>query len=426
MKYRYRVGALLFLLSVITYLDRVCISVAGPRIQEYLHIGPEKWGWVVGIFAISYSVFELPGGWMADRFGPRIVLTRIVLWWSAFTALTGVVSTYTLLLLTRFLFGAGEAGAFPNAAASIASWFPAGERGRAFGFLSLAMQLGGALSPLLVVPIQTRYGWRASFYFFALLGVIWAVLWFLWYRNTPREKVGITSSEIREIGAAESCHQRRLAWRVAVRSANLWAILCMALSFGYGNYFFLAWLPTYLVRARSFREKDLLLATLPFLFGACANLASGMTSDFLLKRFGLRAARCWVGATGLATGSLFAVLAAFTSTKLGTLLLLCFSFAGICFNQSMTFPICIDVAKKFPGSMGGAMNTATQLGSFVSGVVFGYIAKESGNYDRPLFLMGGVLALGALMWLRINPTEEMAEKENEFPTTSTQAFEIQG
>ena len=163
LRYRYRVGALLFLLAVITYLDRVCISVGGPRIQEYLRIGPQQWGWVVGVFAISYGAFEIPGGWMADRFGPRIILTRIVLWWSAFTALTGAISSYPALLLTRFWFGAGEAGAFPSATASIASWFPEGERGRAFGFLSVAIQIGGALSPLLVVPIQMRYGWRTSF-----------------------------------------------------------------------------------------------------------------------------------------------------------------------------------------------------------------------------------------------------------------------
>src|SRR5215472_12578903 len=201
-RYRYRVGVLLFLLAVVTYLDRVCISVAGPRIQEYLHIGPHQWGWVVGVFAIAYAVFEIPGGWMGDRFGPRITLTRIVLWWSAFTALTGAVSSYPLLLLTRVAFGAGEAGAFPNATASVAAWFPASERGRMCGFLSMAMQIGGALSPLLVVPIQLRYGWRASFYIFALVGVAWAAVWFFWYRNTPAEKRGVTAAERNVIGVA--------------------------------------------------------------------------------------------------------------------------------------------------------------------------------------------------------------------------------
>jgi len=381
--------------------------VAGPRIQEYLRIGPQQWGWVVGAFAFAYAAFEIPGGWMADRFGPRIILTRIVLWWSAFTALTGAVSSYPLLLLTRFWFGAGEAGAFPNAAASIASWFPVSERGRAFGFLSMAMQIGGALSPLLVVPIQMRYGWRASFYIFALLGVAWAVVWLVWFRNTPREKRGVTPSELNEIGDVARRHEHGLPWGVAMRKGNFWAILFVALTFGYGNYFFIAWLHTYLVRARNFSERDLLLSTLPFMFGACANVGSGITSDFLLKRFGLRAARCRVGIIGLASGGFFLLLAAFAPSKAGTLLLLCFSFAGISFHQSMGFPICLDVARKFPGSMSGAMNMAVQVGSFLSGVVFGYVTKISGSYDRPLILMAMVLGSGALMWLKIDPTREL-------------------
>jgi ACS family glucarate transporter-like MFS transporter len=229
-RYRHRVGVLLVLLAVITYLDRVCISVAGSRIQEYLRIGPQQWGWVVGVFAIGYGVFEIPGGWMADRFGPRIIPTRIVLWWSAFTALTGAASSYPVLLLTRFGFGAGEAGAFPNATASIASWFPASERGRAFGFLSVAMQIGGALSPLVVVPIQIRYGWRASFYAFALIGVAWAVVWFFWFRNTPAEKQGVTRTELSEIGPAPERQLHGFPWRFAVRSGNFWSILLVGLS----------------------------------------------------------------------------------------------------------------------------------------------------------------------------------------------------
>jgi len=407
MKYRYRVAILLFALSVITYLDRVCISVAGPRIQEYLRIGPEEWGWVVGVFAISYGAFEIPGGWMADRFGPRIVLTRIVLWWSAFTALTGAVSTYPALLLTRFSFGAGEAGAFPNATASIASWFPTGERGRAFGVLSVAMQVGGALSPVLVIPIQTRYGWRASFYAFALLGLAWAVVWFLWFRNTPREKRGVSASELREIGDPAARQRHGLPWPVALVSANFWAILLMGFCYGYGSYFFFTWLPTYLVRARNFTEKELLFTAFLFFFGACANVGSGVISDLLLKHAGLRAARCRIGMAGFACAAIFVLLAAVTPSRLATLFLLCMSYAGVCFTEPMIFPTCIEVARTFPGSMAGAQNTTSQVGSFLSGVLFGYIAKFSGSYDRPLFLLASVLALGALFWLKINPEREL-------------------
>jgi ACS family glucarate transporter-like MFS transporter len=409
LRYRYRVGALLFLLAVITYLDRVCISVAGPRIQEYLRIGPQQWGWVVGVFAISYGAFEIPGGWMADRFGPRIILTRIVLWWSAFTALTGAISSYPALLLTRFWFGAGEAGAFPSATASIASWFPKGERGRAFGFLSVAIQIGGALSPLLVVPIQMRYGWRTSFYVFGLVGVAWAIAWFWWFRNTPREMHGVSLSELREIGDPPPRQRHGLPWKLAARNANFWAILLMGFCYGYGSYFFFTWFPTYLVRARNFSEKELLAGAFLFLFGACANVGSGFASDFLLKRAGLRTARCRIGMAGFAVAALGALLAAVTPSKLGTLFFLCVSYSGICFTQPMIFPTCIEVAKQFPGSMAGAQNTTNQVGSFLSGVLFGYVAKISGSYDRPLFVLALVLALGAVMWLKINPEQELVQ-----------------
>jgi MFS family permease len=184
MKYGHRVLGLLSLLSIITYLDRVCIAVAGPRMQDELHISPEAWGWVTGIFALSYGLFEIPSGAMGDRLGPRRVLTRIVLWWSAFTSLTGAVSKYYLLLLTRFRFGMGEAGAYPNAATVIARWIPAQQRARAWGIVWMASQIGGSISPLLVVPIQMRFGWRASFFTFGMLGVIWSGIWYWWYVNT--------------------------------------------------------------------------------------------------------------------------------------------------------------------------------------------------------------------------------------------------
>ena len=171
----HNVVVLLVLLFGITYLDRICISVAGPRIQEELHIGPVGWGWVTGVFTISYCLFEIPSGMLADRIGPRRVLTRIVLWWSTFTALTGAVTGFYPLLVTRFLFGAGEAGAFPSAAAVISRWFPASRRATMSGVTLMASQIGGALAPLLVVPIQIRFGWRASFYVFGALGICWAV-----------------------------------------------------------------------------------------------------------------------------------------------------------------------------------------------------------------------------------------------------------
>jgi MFS transporter, ACS family, glucarate transporter len=164
LKQRHQVLFLLSLLSAITYLDRVCISVAGPRIQHALRLSPVQWGWVGGIFSISYALFEIPSGYLGDRIGARAVLSRIVLWWSGFTALTGVSWNYSSLLVTRFLFGAGEAGAGPNASVSLSRWFPPTERARAMGIFLMGAEVGTALTPLLVIPIQQHYGWRASFF----------------------------------------------------------------------------------------------------------------------------------------------------------------------------------------------------------------------------------------------------------------------
>ena len=184
---------MLALLSIITYVDRVCIAVAGPRMQEDLGISPQAWGWVTSVFFLSYSAFEIPSGLMGDRIGPRQVLTRIVLWWSAFTSLTGMVSNYSLLLLVRFCFGMGEAGAYPNAATVIARWIPEQHRARAWGIVWMTAQVGAASAPLLVVPIQLRYGWRASFFVFGILGVIWAAVWYAWFRDRPAEKPGVSA-----------------------------------------------------------------------------------------------------------------------------------------------------------------------------------------------------------------------------------------
>lgn len=216
--------------------------------QEALNIGPVAWGWVTGMFTLAYAAFEVPSGALGDRLGPRKVLTRIVLWWSAFTSLTGMVSNYYLLLATRFLFGMGEAGAFPNAGVVISRWFPPRRRTSAWGVAMMASQIGGALTPFLVVPIQMRYGWRASFYVFGLIGAAWAAVWYRWFRDSPAEMPGISAQEIAEIGVTTRA-PHALPWRRAIRSVNLWCVMLMAGSYGYTLYFFQSWLATYLVGA---------------------------------------------------------------------------------------------------------------------------------------------------------------------------------
>ena len=193
---RGRVLAFAFLLAVVTYLDRICISAAAPFIMEDLHLGLLQMSVVFSAFTLAYSLFEVPSGWLGDVKGPRRVLTRIVLWWSAFTMLTGAAQGLTSLVTIRFLFGAGEAGAFPNIARSFSRWFPVRERGRANGVMFLGSRIGGMLSAPIALLLVTRWGWRASFVVFGSLGIAWAVAWYAWYRDRPEDHPDVNAEEL--------------------------------------------------------------------------------------------------------------------------------------------------------------------------------------------------------------------------------------
>jgi MFS transporter, ACS family, glucarate transporter len=407
-KYRHRVLILLATLSVLTYLDRVCISVAGPRIQNELHLSPQDWGLVTGAFAIAYALFEIPSGYLADRFGARAMLTRIVLWWSAFTTLTGFASKLWPLMIIRFLFGAGEAGAYPTAATSVFRWFPAVERGRALGVVLLSSQLGGAIAPLLIVPIQVHFGWRASFYVFGLLGVVWASGWWRWYRNRPEEKTDISARELAEIGPPSDAAPREFPWQALGANISVWAIMGVAFAAFYSYYFFLSWLPTYMIRARSFTEGETKLSALPFVLGAIANLSGGFARDAAVRRWGLKWGARVVGIAGLLTASI-SVFAAFSSVNnYAALAWLALCYGGITLQQPTAFATCVEIGKRYTGAVAGCMNTAAATGGLLSSLVFGYLVQSTGNYDAVLLSMVGALFLGAALWLRIDATETLA------------------
>jgi MFS family permease len=408
-KYRHRVLILLFFLSIITYLDRVCISVAGPRMQSELNISPEMWGWVVGAFTLSYAIFEIPGGAMGDRIGPRRVLTRIVVWWSVFTSLTGAVSNFFVLLFTRFMFGAGEAGAYPNSSSSISRWFPLAERARAHSVVWMASRIGGAISPLLVVPIQRAYGWRASFLAFGVIGLVWALIWYGWYRDHPYEKEGVSKLELEEIGGetTKRAHEA-LPWGVALRRWNLWKIMLMYHTYCWGGYFYLSWLHTYLQKGRGLTESEMgIFSTLPFIAGACGNLFGGWLSDRLVKRHGLTLGRRIVGTAGLALSAAFMLSAAMTPDKWMAVAFLTLGYGSMDCMLPVSWAVCLDVGRKYAGTVSGTMNMAGQVGSFLSSVAFGYLVTYYGSYNAPLYPMAALLFISALFFARIDPTEQL-------------------
>ncbi len=405
MKARHRVLGFLSLLSVITYLDRVCISVAGPRMQAALSLSPEKWGWVTGVFTLAYALFEIPSGSLGDRTGPRRVLTRIVLWWSAFTSLTGAVSSFIPLVLIRFAFGMGEAGAYPNVGVSIARWFPVRERTTAWGTVLMAAQIGGALAPFLVVPIQQAYGWRASFWAFGFLGILWAVAWYIWFRDSPQEMPGLTEQEVAESGTV-TAPGHSLPWSAAIRSRNLWAVVGMAGGVGYSMSFFQSWLGTYLVKARGFTEAGLLFASLPFIVGAIANISGGFTGDSLVRKLGLMRGRRSMILAGYGGATVFLALGMLLPEKYASLAALSLAYGGITFAQPALMGICLDIGGNFGGAVTGAMNTVAYLGSFLSSVIYGYLAASYG-YNVPFIPMIALMAAATALSLAVDASQHV-------------------
>ncbi|MGE0460632.1 MAG: MFS transporter [Vicinamibacterales bacterium] len=410
MRQRHRVLGFLFLLFAITYIDRVCISVAGPRMQEDLGIDPVGWGWVTAMFTLSYSLFEIPTGVLGDRLGPRRVLTRIVLWWSAFTSLTGAVSNYYLLLLARFCFGAGEAGAFPNASIVISRWFPPSQRASISGVMLMASQTGGAIAPLLVVPIQMRYGWRMSFFVFGAVGVVWAAAWYVWFRDTPAEMPGVSQAELRELSAVQPAPSHAFPWRIALRSESVLALLGAAFCYIYTYTFFQTWFHTFLVKGRGLSESGLMLTALPYVIAACANVAGGAASDALVRRFGVTWGRRSLGVAGLGSAGLLTLAAMATSQPLTTIVLLSLVYGAITFQQSSVFGVCLDLGRRHAGAVVGLMNTAAQVGGLLGSVAYGYIVERFHSYDAPFVPMAVLLFIGALCWLRVDASKELSAR----------------
>lgn len=397
----HRVLGLLVLLFGITYLDRVCISVAGPLMQRDLHIGPVGWGWVTGMFTVSYCLFEIPTGVLGDRIGPRRVLTRIVIWWSAFTALTGAVTGYLPLLITRFLFGAGEAGAFPNASIVVSRWFPPARRATMCGVLLMSSQIGGALAPLLVVPMQSRYGWRVSFFVFGALGIGWAGAWYAWFRDSPPHEAG----QVRESAQTRGDHS--FPWRTAFRSPSALALLGTAFCYVYVYNFFQTWFHTFLVKGRGFSETGLMLSALPYAVAALANLTGGAVSDALARKLGPTWGRRTLGVCALGIAGVFTLAAMLSRTQVLTVVFLTVVYGGITFQQSGVFGVCLDIGKKHAGAMVGLMNASAQVGGLVGAVAYGYIVEHFGSYDAPFVPMAALLFLGALLWFRIDASQEL-------------------
>ena len=407
-----------FLLAVVTYLDRVCISAAAPFIMNDLHLTVLQMSIVFSAFTLAYSLFEIPSGWLGDVRGPRRVLTRIVLWWSAFTMLTGAAAGLTSLAGIRFLFGAGEAGAFPNMARALSRWFPSRERGKANGVMFFGSRVGGMLSAPVALLLIGTVGWRSTFVMFGVLGLVWASAWYAWYRDRPADHPGVDAEELAWIEqdrlhapAAATDGPRHTPWRTLLASRNLYAICAMYFAYGYGLYFYFTWLPTYLTRVLGFSAlRGGLFAALPFLLAGLANLGGGWLTDHLARTRGLRVARCGMGFAGFLTCALLVLASILAPQPVAKAVLLAFALGSVDLALGACWAVCLDVGVDHAGVVTGFMNTVGNVGGLLAPLVVGIAVDRWHSWTIPFYITAAIYAAGAAAWLAIDPYQRVDQQ----------------
>jgi sugar phosphate permease len=392
------------------YLDRLCISAAAPTISSEFHLSSSQMGYVFSAFTLAYAVFEIPSGWLGDYIGTRKALARIVLWWSIFTALTGVTGGFASLIVIRFLFGAGEAGACPNTARTISRWFPPSQQGRALSVSFVGLATGAAISAPVVFWLIKHQGWRWPFFEFGVIGALWCVVWYRWFRDTPEQHASVNAEEIRIIRQGETDleqfgHTRHAPWAKMFTSANLLLICAMYFGYGYALYFYITWLPTYLLKGRGFSESYAgLFSAMPWVLGIGAFWFGGWVTDWLSNRSGsLKVGRCAVGAIGLLGSALMLIIVARTGDRMLAVIFL----SAALFCQLMTggaaWSVCLDVGRRNAGVVSGAMNMVGNLGGTIGPVVVGYVLDKWGSWTIPFYVTAVLLGFSAVMWLMIDP-----------------------
>src|SRR6516164_5859898 len=371
---RWYILGLICLMYLITYLDRVNISTAAPVISKEFGFDKVTMGAIFSAFVWAYAIFQVPGGWLSDRFGARPVLAAIVAYWSAMTAATAAATGAISFIVLRFLFGIGEAGAFPGATRSMQLWYPREERGLVQGLTHSASRLGAAIAPPLVVFLMTNWGWRSAFYVCGAIGLVWSIWWYVSYRNLPEEHPLVNPAELKHIRGEgvikQAAIERQAAsvpWSTLLRSPNMWAIMCAYFTYVYCLWIFLSWLPSYLVEFRHFTLLKVgLLASLPLFAGVVGDTVGGVATDWLLKKTGnTKLARRSVAIVGLLGCCIFIVPAALTSDAYTAVYCLTASMFFLECTIGPSWAVPMDTGGKYSGTVSGMMNMAGNIGAGV-------------------------------------------------------------
>ena len=421
---RYWVIVFAVTLAIITYIDRVCISQAAPAITRDLGLSTVQMGYAFSAFGWAYALFEIPGGFLGDWMGPRKVLMRIVLWWSFFTAATGWAWNFVSLAVTRALFGAGEAGCFPNITKAFTTWLPQEERVRAQGITWMSARWGGAFTPSLVYLTLQLMSWQHAFEMFGALGVVWAIFFYRWYRDNPRDNPRVNAAELRLMRGSDELAGSHgdVPWAKLVRSRTVWLLCAQYFCLSYGWYFYVTWLPTYLTEARGVKfSTGAMLAGVPLFLGGLGSLFCGMVSAPVTRlTHSVAATRKLMAYIGFTGACLLLVL----SVHLGNPVAAMFAMGMASFCNDLVMPgswgACMDVGGKYAGTVSGAMNMMGNVGGAVSPIAVSHMLDWTHhNWDITFYVSAAVYFCGSFFWMFMDPVTPIEGAEARRPVPGT-------
>ena len=420
---RWRMLAWLCSLASLTYIDRIAIIQVQGGIQADLGLTPQRLALAFSAFSLAYALFEVPTGWLGDKLGPRKVLARIVLFWTAFTALTGAAWNLASLVTFRFLFGAGEAGAFPNISRATREWFPFQERGLTQGLVWLFARWGGAVAPILMLLLTVPFGWRGGFWFLSAIGALWLYFFYKEFRDKPEQIAQVNEAERALIaeGRGDAGQAPPLSWSTMLRSPTLWCLSAMYFCSNAGWSFFASWITPYLQKDLGLSGVKLVLASGgPLFFGGVACLLGGFLTDRQVRLWGRRWGRTLQGVIAYGLGGVFMLISmACTPEHVGL------AYAALClssfvkdFGMAASWATTIDIGQRYSGTVAGLMNSIGNLGQVVSVPVVANLAVLMGTAEQPnwkisLYYYAAMFFIASLAWLFVNPRRVIVYAESE-------------
>jgi MFS transporter, ACS family, glucarate transporter len=407
----------LFVLSAISFLDRTNISIAGLQISSEYGLGNQRLGWIFSAFLIGYAGFQVPAGWLASRFGPRLVITLGVMWWGVATALTtlippGISQAVLLLIGIRFALGAGEAVIYPAANQFVARWVPEQERGFVNGLIFAGVGAGSGITPPVLAWFIAHHGWRSGFWFSAVIGVLAGIVWWWFARDTPEEDPNVSPSELNIIqqGIAEGTTSARVAisWRAILTRRDLPALIIAYFAYGYTAWIFFSWFFLYMAQVRGFNLKaSALFSMLPFLCMTIGCLAGGALSDRLTRAYGLRVGRCGLATVAFLVAAVFLLLGSRVESAPLAGVILAGGAGTLYVAQSSFWSVSADIAGRSSGVFSSIVNMGAQVGGAVTASFTPWVAERFG-WTTSFAIAAGLAVLGAILWMTVHPERPLA------------------